>query len=90
MRKALYSGWDYPDIELERSLFTAAGIELVTAQCATEDDIIAAASGCAGILSQYAPIGDRAIAALPQLGIVSRIGSGYDNIDTAACARHGV
>jgi len=90
MPKALYSGWDYPDIELERSLFASAGIELVTAQCATEDDVIAAADGCAGILSQYAPIGERALAALPELGIVSRIGAGYDNVDTAACARHGV
>jgi D-3-phosphoglycerate dehydrogenase len=88
--KALYSGWDYPDIELERSLFASAGIELVTAQCRTEDDIIAAAVGCSGILTQYAPIGERALAALPRLGIVSRIGAGYDNIDTAACARRGV
>jgi len=90
MPKALYSGWDYPDIELERSLFASAGIELVTAQCSTEDDVIAAAGGCGAILAQYAPIGERALAALPQLGIVSRIGAGYDNIDTAACARHGV
>ena len=90
MPKALYSGWDYPDIELERSLFASAGIELVTAQCRTEDDVVAAAVGCSGILAQYAPIGERALAALPRLGIVSRIGAGYDNIDTAACARRGV
>jgi D-3-phosphoglycerate dehydrogenase len=88
--RVLYSGWDYSDIELERSLFAAAGIELVAAQCSTEEDVIAAATGCAGILAQYVPIGERAIAALPRLGIISRIGAGYDNVDTAACARHGV
>jgi D-3-phosphoglycerate dehydrogenase len=27
---------------------------------------------------------------LPEVGIVSRIGAGYDTIDTEACARHGV
>jgi len=27
---------------------------------------------------------------LPDLGIVSRIGAGYDTVDTEACARHGV
>ena len=90
MPRVLYSGWDYSDIELERSLFAAAGIELVAAQCSTEEDVIAAATGCAGILAQYVPIGERAIAALPRLGIISRIGAGYDNVDTAACARHGV
>jgi D-3-phosphoglycerate dehydrogenase len=30
------------------------------------------------------------IAALPALGIVSRIGAGYDTVDTAACEAHGV
>ena len=50
----------------------------------------AAAADCAGILSQYAPVTEEVVAASPQLGIVSRIGAGFDNIDTAACARHGV
>ena len=52
--------------------------------------MIAAARDCAGILLQYAPITERVVAALPKLGIVSRIGAGYDTIDTDACARHGV
>ncbi|MCE7878712.1 MAG: C-terminal binding protein, partial [Betaproteobacteria bacterium PRO3] len=42
------------------------------------------------ILLQYAPITERVLAALPDLCIVSRIGAGFDTIDTAACARHGV
>jgi D-3-phosphoglycerate dehydrogenase len=90
MARVLYADHDYTDIELERKVFTDAGIELFAAQCKTEDDVVAAAAGCVGILSQYAPVGEKAVAALPQLGIVSRIGAGYDNIDTAACERHGV
>ena len=39
---------------------------------------------------QYAPITQSVVAALPQLGIVSRIGAGFDTVDTAACARHGI
>lgn len=90
MARVLYADHDYDDIELERKLFADAGVELFAAQCRTEEDVAVAATGCVGILSQYAPIGERVFAALPQLGIVSRIGSGYDNIDTAACERHGV
>jgi len=90
MAKVLYSGWDYPDIDLERSLFAEAGVELIAAHCKTESDVIAAAQGCSGILTQYEPITERVLDALPQLGIVSRIGAGYDNVDTAACARLGV
>ncbi len=90
MPRVLYADHDYSDIELERRLFADAGVELFAAQCRTEDEVAAAATGCVGILSQYAPVGAKVVAVLPRLGIVSRIGAGYDNIDTAACERHGV
>ncbi len=90
MPRVLFSDYEYPDLDLERKLFEGAGTELVAAQCRTESDVIEAAAGCAGILVQYAPITERVLAALPQLGIVSRIGVGVDTVDTAACARHGV
>ena len=90
MAKVLFADYDFPDIELERSLFAAAGVELVTAQCRTEDAVIAAARDCAAILCQYAPVTERVAAALPGVGMVSRIGAGFDNIDTDACARHGL
>jgi phosphoglycerate dehydrogenase-like enzyme len=90
MARVLYADHDYSDIDLERKVFAEGDVELFAAQCKTEDDVVAAAAGCVGILSQYAPVGERVVAALPSLGIVSRIGAGYDNIDTAACERHGV
>lgn len=90
MRKVLFSDHDYHDISLERDLLARQGIELEVANCKTEDDVIRAAKGARGILLQYAPITERVVAALPELGIVSRIGAGFDTIDTAACARHGV
>jgi D-3-phosphoglycerate dehydrogenase len=90
MSKVLYSDHDFPDVELELDLFRRHGIAVEVAQCRTEDDVIAAAAGCYGILVQYAPITERVVAALPGVGIVSRLGAGYDTVDTEACARHGV
>jgi len=90
MPRVLFSDNDFHDLAIEREIFGAAGVELSVAQCKTEDDVIAAARDCAGILLQYAPITARVVGALPALGIVSRIGAGYDTIDTQACARHGV
>ena len=90
MPKVLLSDHEYGDFDLERTLFAGAGVELVAAQCKSEADVIAAAADCVGILLQYAPISESVVAALPQLGIVSRIGAGFDTVDTAACARHGV
>ncbi len=52
--------------------------------------MIAAGQGCFGMLLQYAPITARVCTALPQVCIVSRIGAGFDTIDTKACAEHGV
>jgi phosphoglycerate dehydrogenase-like enzyme len=90
MPKILYADCDYPDIDLERALFGPAGVDIVMAQCKTEAQVIAAGRGCRGILLQYAPIGAGVIAALPDLGIVSRIGAGFDTVDTDACAAAGV
>ena len=90
MPQVLLADYTFPDIELERNLFAAARVDLATAQCRTEDDVIAAAPGCAGILLQYAPITERVVASLSQLGIVRRVGAGFDTVDTDACARHGI
>ena len=62
MAKVLFSDNEYPDVRLERDLFGAAGIEVVVAQCKTEDEVIEAARDCAGILLQYAPITERVVA----------------------------
>lgn len=90
MPKILYADNDYPDVNLERALFDPVGVEIVTAQCKTEEQVIAAGAGCCGILLQYAPIGAKVVAALPDLGIVSRIGAGFDTVDTEACEKAGV
>lgn len=90
MPRVLFADNEFPDISLEREIFERAGIELVVAQCRTEDDVVRAASGAFGILLQYAPIGRTVASSLPGLGIVSRIGAGFDTVDTAACAEHGI
>ena len=90
MPRVLYADNDYADIDLERGIFAAAGVDVVAAQCRTEDDVIAHAQGCQAILLQYAPITAKVLAALPGVGIVSRIGAGYDTVDTDACAKEGV
>ncbi|MBM4313197.1 MAG: C-terminal binding protein, partial [Deltaproteobacteria bacterium] len=88
--KVLLTDNDFLDVSLERDIFRQAGMELLEAQCRTEQQVIDAARGCRALLVQYAPVTERVFAALPQLGICSRLGAGYDTIDTEAAARHGV
>ena len=80
----------FHDVELERKLVSEAGHELATAQCKTEDDVIAAAKGCAGVLVQYAPINARVLAARPEIRVVSRFGAGFDTVNTEDAKKHGV
>ncbi len=88
--KVLLTDYDFLDITLERDIFRQAGMELLEAQCRTEQDVIDAARDCRALLVQYAPITDRVMAALPMLGICSRLGAGYDPIDDKAAARFGI
>lgn len=88
--KVLITDYDFPDVALEQALYQAAGIEVVTAQCRTEDDVIDAARGCDGLLVQYAPVAAKVFSACPQIRIVSRYGAGFDTINTADAREYGV
>jgi phosphoglycerate dehydrogenase-like enzyme len=88
--KALFTDYDLLDVTLERDLFRQAGIELVEAQCRTEDEVIEHAKGCSAVLVQYAPVTAKVFAARPEIGLASRIGAGYDTIDAKAAAAAGV
>lgn len=88
--KILITDYDFPDLELEQALYRDAGIEIVVAQCRTEDEVITASVGCQGLLVQYAPVNAKVFAARPEIRIVSRYGAGFDTVNTADAAAHGV
>ncbi|MFJ3047667.1 C-terminal binding protein [Herbaspirillum chlorophenolicum] len=88
--KVLITDYDFPDVDLELALYKAAGVEVVTAQCRTEEEVIAASEGCQGLLVQYAPVNAKVFAARPEIRIASRYGAGFDTINTEDAARHGV
>jgi phosphoglycerate dehydrogenase-like enzyme len=79
--KVLFTDHDMLDISLERDLFAEAGVELVVAQCKTEQQVIEASAGCQGLLVQYAPVNAIVFKARPDIKIVARIGAGYDTVN---------
>ncbi len=78
--------------DVEERLLKEAGLSLTVAEphCASEEDVIRAAQGATALLVQNAPVGARALSALPDLRIVSVPGIGVDAIDLAAAQKHGV
>lgn len=88
--RVLIADYDFPDVDFELTLCREAGAEAITAQCRSEDEVIAAARDCDALLVQYAPVTERVLRALPRVGVVSRFGAGYDTVDAEACRRQGV
>jgi D-3-phosphoglycerate dehydrogenase len=88
--RVLITDHDFPDLDLELELYRDAGIEAVIAQCRTADEVIAASVDCNALLVQYAEVSEAVFLARPDIRIASRYGAGFDTIDSAAAARHGV
>lgn len=88
--KVLITDFDFPNVEMEIDLFRQAGLEVVTAQCKTEEDLIAAGKDVDAFLLQYAPANQKVFKALPNLKIVSRYGAGFDTINTDDAKACGV
>lgn len=89
MPKVLITDYGFPNVDPEMEVFRQAGIELVTAQCKTEEEVIAAAAGCDALLVQWAPVRERVAAALPGCRLVVRYGIGVDNLDISALKAFG-
>jgi D-3-phosphoglycerate dehydrogenase len=88
--RVLIADFDYADVDLERHVLEGAGLELITAQCRTEEDVIEAGRGVSALLTQYAPITAGVFDALPELRMVGRYGVGYDIVDVEAARERGV
>ncbi|APV51526.1 3-phosphoglycerate dehydrogenase [Betaproteobacteria bacterium GR16-43] len=90
MPRFLITDYDFHDVDLEVGLLREAGMEVSTAQCKTEEDVIAAARGYDGVLTQYAPMNAKVFGARPEVRIVSRFGAGFDTVNVSDAKKHGV
>lgn len=88
--KVLIADYDYGDVDIERRVLEGSGLEVIEAQCRTEEDVIEAGRGVSALLTQYAPITARVLAELPELRMVGRYGVGYDIVDVEAAREGGV
>jgi len=80
----------YPDYAEEKRIVDEAGGVLHLASCRSEEDIIEQCHDAHAILLRQTPIGELALKKLVKLRVVSRYGTGCDNVDIAALTRHGV
>ena len=81
---------DHATTDPERRVFGEAGIDVRLERCRTAEDVARTAREADGLLVQYAPIDDAALAALHRVRVVARYGVGVDTVDVDAAARRGV
>ncbi|GAB3270960.1 C-terminal binding protein [Sinomonas notoginsengisoli] len=88
--RIVVTDWDQECLAEEEAVARSRGMELVRADCRTEEDVIRAAADARGILVQYAPVTRKVFEALPGLKAVGRYGVGVDNVDVDAATEFGV
>ncbi|MDB6094355.1 MAG: D-3-phosphoglycerate dehydrogenase [Verrucomicrobia bacterium] len=88
--RVLVTDHGFPNLRHEETIITAAGAELVVAQCKTAEDVIAAAREADALLVQWAPINAAVVAALTRCKVIVRYGIGVDNVDLAAAKARGI
>jgi D-3-phosphoglycerate dehydrogenase len=82
--------YDYGDVDIERAIIERAGLELIAAQCKTEEEVIEVAHDAAAVVAQYATISARVIDALPHCRVIARYGTGVDIVDVGAATRNNI
>ncbi len=75
------------------SMLTDRGYDIVypaPGKTPTEDDLLRAVPGCVGWLAGVEPISPRVLSAARGLRVISRNGTGVDNIDLSVAEQHGI
>lgn len=79
--------------EAPLDLLREKGIDYVvneTGRTLTEDEAIAILQGCAGVAAGTEPLDRRVLEACPDLRVISRCGTGMDNVDRDCAAERGI
>jgi D-3-phosphoglycerate dehydrogenase / 2-oxoglutarate reductase len=88
--EVVIADYDFGDVDIERSIVTAAGFDLRAEQAKSEDDVIALAADADAVLTQYAEIGKRAIDSFQRCKVIARYGIGVDIVDVDEATRRNI
>lgn len=81
---------DFPDADIERSVFDDIDATVVVGHATSEDELVELAAGADALIVQYAQVSERVFEELEDLVVVSRYGIGVDNVDIDAATDRGV
>lgn len=88
--KVVFTDFDFPNIDIERNIFSDLDCEIMTPQASEENKLIEACRDADGLLVQYAKITEKVINSLTKCKVISRVGVGVDTIDGKAARAKGI
>lgn len=88
--KVIITDCDHDHIDIERSIFEEAGIEMELLQAITEDEVIEQCQDAEIFVVQYAKISRKVMENCPKLKYVVRYGVGVDTVDVTAATELGI
>ncbi len=81
---------DHKDVNTEKAVFDAAGMDFVWLQCDTQEKVIEQCQGGVVFLNQYTRMDKKIFEAIPTLKCIIRYGVGVDNVNLADATEYGV
>jgi D-3-phosphoglycerate dehydrogenase len=88
--KVYISDYDYPDLEIEKSILEPINAEVIGLQSKTGRELPELAKDADAILQQYAKIPRETIEKLTNCKAICRYGIGVDIVDVQAASEHGI
>lgn len=88
--KVYISDYDYPDLDVEKSILEPVNAEVIGLQCKTGSELSVLAKDADAILQQYAKIPRETIEKLTKCKAICRYGIGVDIVDVQAANDHGI
>lgn len=90
MSKAIITDYTFPDLSIETQILEAAGLEVVSGQCKTPQDLIVLTASVDYVITQFAPIDADVIKSMSNCKVIVRYGIGYDNVDCETAKKKGI
>ncbi len=88
--KVVITDLGYLSYAPEEEELSSIDVELVKAECTTEDEVAEVCRDADGVITRLAPVTAKAIEAMEKCRVISRYGVGVDNVDVAAASKKGI
>ncbi len=90
MPSVAITDFTFPNLEIEESILTASGAQLVSGQCKTPETLIPLVASADAVITQFAPVKADVINAMTKARVIVRYGIGVDNVDLEAARVRGI